>query len=94
MRRKAVLSAAGAAFAKGRHLVFGGLNMNGAELPEERHELKVCAYLYNRTNPEMVRQPAVLGSMACVFIESVSLGGGLLPHQHFPDNRHPKGAHV
>jgi len=35
-----------------RHLVFGGLNMAGAALPEERHGLKICAYLYNRTNPE------------------------------------------
>ena len=35
-----------------RHIVFGGLNMAGAELPEERHGLKICAYLYNRTLPE------------------------------------------
>jgi len=35
-----------------RHLVFGGFNMATAVLPEERHGLKVCAYLYNRTHPE------------------------------------------
>jgi len=35
-----------------RHLVFGGLNMASAALPDERYGLKICAYLYNRTNPE------------------------------------------
>ena len=33
-----------------RHSVFGSLSWGPQDLPEERHGLKICAYLFDRTN--------------------------------------------